>query len=56
MADCTLNIRAVIAAVDVQDPIVVSFEQGDKFSYVPNKGKKIIQMLLLTSALMSLIV
>jgi hypothetical protein len=48
MADSALNIRAVAAAVDMQDPTLVSFEQGGKFSYVPNK-EKILQMLLLTS-------
>jgi hypothetical protein len=41
MANYTLNIRAVAAAVDLQDPTVVPFEQGGKFSYVPNKGKNL---------------
>ena len=39
MADCTLKLRGVVAAQDVKDPTVGSFQKGDKFSYVPIKGK-----------------
>jgi hypothetical protein len=39
VADCTVKIRGVVAAERVKAPTVGSFERGDKFSYVPNKGK-----------------